>query len=191
MAMLASLEAVKANNKIPAEDTSMDDELVSWIEAASWVIEANAHRQFEKRERKEFFEGGLKSLCVKAYPIDSVLIVNVDGREVGGYVVDSERGVIHLKSGFGSRHDAAGYEVDAVYTGGFDEIPKQVEMACLLLTDRLRDSARESGQLIQSEKLGDYSITYAKYSVGDDATGLGVFCPGADILIKSFRGKAF
>ena len=191
MAMLASLEAVKANNKIPSDDTSKDALLTAWIEAASWVLEQFTHRFFEKKERTEYFEGGLRNLCVKAYPTESVSSVKVNGKEVDGYVIDPEIGVIHLASRFGSRDEAYGYEVEVVYTGGYDEMPAAVTQACLLLTDRFYASAEEEGQLVQSEKLGDYSITYAKYSVGDDASGLGVFCPGAQLLIRSLSGRGF
>lgn len=195
MTMLATLEEVKTNRKVPSGDTSQDAALMAWIEAASWVIEEYTHRKFEKAERTEWFEGGLRSLAVKGYPIESVESVVVDGVEIdtAKCIVDSAKGIIHLKRGFGTREGAAGYEVEVTYTGGFDDgdYPAAAKQACLLLVDRFVDSAEEQGQLVQSEKLGDYSITYAKYSVGDDASGLGVFCPAAALFIKSLSGRAF
>ena len=193
MTMLAAVADVKKDIGIPVEDTSKDDVLAAWIEAASHVVETYAHRLFSLSERTENFEGGLKNLVVSAYPVASVKSVVADGKAVEGYVVDSERGIVHLKEGFGSRRGASGYEVQITYTGGFAEadMPSAVKMAARVLARRLYESADDEGQLVQAEKLGDYSITYAKYSVKDDASGLGVFCPAAALLIKSVSGRGF
>lgn len=193
--MLATLNEVKENRKVPSYDVSQDTALLAWIEAASWVVEQYAHREFAKEERTEWFEEGLSSLAVKAYPIHEVVSIKVNGSpvNVSNCVVDSKRGIIHFKNGFGVREGAKGYEVEVTYVGGFDEgeIPAAAKLACMLLVDRFIGSSEEQGQLVQSEKLGDYSITYAKYSVGDDASGLGVFCPAAATFIKSMSGRAF
>lgn len=193
MTMLATLEEVKANRKIPVTDPSQDATLSAWIEAASWVIETYTHRKFEKKNYVEWFESGLKSLAVKAYPVESIQYIKLNGVEIdtSKCIVDQENGIIHMKGGFGERYGAEGYEVEVSYTGGFTEYPKAAVQACLVLTDRFADSMEQQGQLVQSEKLGDYSITYAKYSVGDDASGLSTFCAAAQILIRSLSGRAF
>lgn len=139
---LTTIEALKGELQIPAEDTSQDAVLARYINAASDAIRAFCSRDFAKDRRTETKQGfGGPSLLLKAYPVLEVHSVEVKGKPVTDYSLDEATGVLWRDAGW-PRSETPNVTVD--YTAGYvtpaqaddDEtlerdLPHDLEEACI------------------------------------------------------------
>ncbi|QJC52790.1 phage head-tail connector protein [Paenibacillus albicereus] len=163
--MLTTLSKAKQQLLIMPEDSSADEQVALYLQAASEAVELYCRRSFELKERTELCSGlGSTMLPLRAYPVASILTVGEPEQLITNFV-ELEDGMLFRKE-----HWPRGiFNIPVRYTGGFvlpsDEpggpeptLPKSIELACLLLCKLLYSG--EWGKV--SERIGDYSVTYDK-----------------------------
>ena len=182
---LTTLKAVKTELEIT--DTSQDVFLLSLIEEASSMIREYTGREWAQATYIEYVAGGNNfSLVLNNFPIQNIEYVKVYGREIDKlyYLVDKEAGILFGSSGWGatfllmagfSSPIPAGivptYEVK--YTAGYvllgeqgegEKLPPAIERVCKDLVKVLY-FARKRDDAVQSERLGDYSVSYKESKI--------------------------
>lgn len=168
--MLATLSKAKQQLLILPEDSSADEQVTLFLEAASEAVELYCRRSFELKERTELCSGlGSTMLPLRAYPVVSILTVGELDNLITNFV-ELDDGMLFRKE----RWPCGVFNVPVQYTGGFvlpsDEpgspestLPKSIELACLLLCKLLYSG--EWGKV--SERIGDYFVTYDKGPDGE------------------------
>lgn len=168
--MLSTLSKAKQQLLILQEDTTVDDQVLMCLQAASEAIEQYCRRSFELKERTELCSGlGSTILPLRAYPVTSILSVGDPSCPITDYVQFDE-GMLYREQ----RWPCGSFNIQVHYVGGYvlprDEdgapvsnLPISVEYACLLLCKQLYSG--EWGKV--SERIGDYSVTYEKGSDGE------------------------
>lgn len=140
---LTTIEALKRELQIAVEDTSQDETLARFINAASDAIRAFCNRDFAKARRSETKQGsGGPSLLLKAYPVIEIHSAKVNGKPVRDYSFDKATGVLWRDAGW-PRSETPNVEVE--YTAGYvtpaqsddDEtlerdLPHDLEEACII-----------------------------------------------------------
>lgn len=179
---LVTLQDVKDYYGYPDSDDALVQDL---IDRASAMIESYTKRKFESASYTEFLDGGGVDLIVKERPIQSVASIrdfadpnNPITVDADDYTVYESRGYIRYSTqGYGngiladySTRDtlpvaervwtfgAKRWEVQ--YTGGYTEIPLDIQQATIWLVGSLKEQI-ETGGTYASESLGDYSYTLA------------------------------
>lgn len=140
---LTTIEALKAELSIPHDDTSRDQLLARYINAASDAIRAYCGRDFARAHRVETVAGsGGVTLFLSLFPVDEVHRVAIDVQEVTDYQADTELGVLRRAAGWPCA-EVPNIEVD--YTGGYvtpeqarqdtaleRTLPYDIEEACIV-----------------------------------------------------------
>lgn len=137
---LTTIDALKSELQIAAEDTSQDAVLARYINAASDAIRAFCGRDFARARLTDVRQGsGGPAVLLRAYPIVEVHDVDANGKPVTDYRLDRDTGVLWRAAGW-PRSETPNVEVE--YTGGYvtpaqaDEhterdLPYDIEEACL------------------------------------------------------------
>lgn len=177
---LTTLDALKT--ELGITDTSEDELLDHLIDQASALVETYCNRCFAKQTYREIIPGyGNLYLALSVRPVVSVKSVKRDGVAITDYYLDSPNsGLLYRRVGWGwspkilwgltwhvePNSELANYEVE--YTAGFvlpgnpdRTLPADIEKACLDIA-KTWYLENKQGNGIQSESLGDYSVTYAK-----------------------------
>jgi len=162
--------------------TAEDALLSKLIDQASAMIETYCNRCFAKQKYRETIPGyGNVYLALSVRPVVSVESVKEEGRVITDYSLDSpSSGLLYRRTGWGwnpgiawnitwhimANSELANYEVE--YTAGYGlpgepdrTLPADIERACLEIA-KTWYLENQQGTNIQSESLGDYSVTYAK-----------------------------
>lgn len=163
---LCSIDDVKTY--LGLTGTDHDTRLTALVEAASEAIESFCRRQFTQTQHTEYHDGmGSGVLLLDHHPAQSVTSVKVDANRAfasaeaidsDDYVVYGDEGMIQLVAGT----FAAGVRnVQVVYTAGYSAIPDDVAQACVQLVAAWFHRGRQGADGIDTERLGDYSASYA------------------------------
>jgi len=177
---LTTLSTVK--EELGIADSSKDTLLQNLIDQASAYVEHYCNRIFALQKYKETVaaHGGLY-LALSMRPVIDVESVKENGQLITDYVLETpDSGLLYRKAGWGWKPmlnwvitwqplpnaDMQTYEV--VYTAGYilpsetgRTLPYDIERACIeIIKSWYMDI--ESGRRIQSESIGDYSVTYAR-----------------------------
>lgn len=185
---LVSLQKVKQELEI--NDSSQDSFLNSLINEASSLIKEYTEREFGIGEYIEYVKGeNTQNLILTHYPIQEVKYVKELGREIPPemYMVIKDKGILFSSYGWGASYlmlkgtitmAPAGYVqfYEVRYKAGYvlpedtqntgDKLPEAIERVCLDIVKILYNS-RKKDDSIQSERLGDYSVTFKDSKLGE------------------------
>ncbi|QCT03295.1 hypothetical protein E6C60_2583 [Paenibacillus algicola] len=163
--MLATLNKAKAFMGVSEEDDSQDLTILSALAAASAAIERECNRSFEHKLYRQTLDGsGTQFLRLRNYPVESVSLLKVDGKEedADSFTIEPENGMLFRRSGWpqGARlvevEYLAGYTLPSDETGAEPAtLPENIQLACIMLAQIL---LRSPG--VKSERVGDISVTY-------------------------------
>lgn len=140
---LTTIETLKAELGIPAEDTSRDQQLARYINAASDAIRAYCGRDFARAQRTEYLTGsGRSALLLSLFPLVEVHRVAIGEQEITDYQSDAELGILRRAAGWPCA-DLPNILVE--YTGGYvtpeqarqdpeleRNLPHDLEEACIV-----------------------------------------------------------
>jgi len=153
---LTSLDNVKMYLFNSTSGTTYDDLLEMLIDEVTVMIEMECgDRRFKNSgdNIEEYYSGveGGKIVFPKAWPIEEVIGVEVNSGTQGNptwepidtdtYSVDYNSGMIYIGTKFSI--GIGNYKV--VYKGGYDEIPKDIEMAAIKMVAKEFDKRRSQG----------------------------------------------
>ena len=163
--------------------SSADDLLTEINERVSAAIRAHCGRPFEATSYSEYHDGeGHDSIFLHRAPVNSVAGLSVDTAGVlsADYVVYPEAAMIRMVSGtFGSgkRNVLVNYEA------GEASVPADVKQAALDWIKAVYDARGiTAASTIQSERTGDYAVTYR-----DDATSAAAMPGSVRELLIMYR----
>lgn len=164
--LLVSLKRTKSALHIPEAVTEYDDHLTFYIASASEAIEKECRRSFVKKEYTEICSGiNSRMLAVSNYPVHEVLEIRSDSGKIYDYHSVLDECFLFSPEGWPDGE----YNLTARYIGGYvlpsdnpndpePDLPQSLQMACLMLVKMMYSG--EWGK--QQERIGDYSVTYAK-----------------------------
>jgi len=190
MTALIELSDAKAMLGISEEDTTDDLRLDALIGAASELIEVYLRRKLRYGEHEETAWQQGECLWLRGYPVTEVHEIKSGDQELDVSVaLDKEAGLLRRKDGRPWPLLSEGYSVR--YTGGLETIPKTIQQACLMMVQQLDETAKHGGGVVASERIGDYSVTYAAAgSAGAQAgSGLDAFSPAIEALLRPWIGR--
>ena len=164
--------------------------LASLISAASAAADRYCGRLFDSAARTEIYDGtGDRYLMLRAFPLTSVNNITVTDESGNTYTIATAdltlhlgRGEIRIKAG-ASASDCSyfptGFQnISVPYTGGYLTVPADVQQAVVHITEAML-LANDQGGDLDSEKLGDYAVSY-----GNDEEGISTV---ARQLLGSYR----
>ena len=164
-----------------------DAEATAAIIAAQQVAEGYLNRALVQDEQDEVFDlDGPHSVLLRAYPVDSLVSVTLDGVELEGCDVLKGSGILKLP-----RDAPQGEWLRVRYVGGFApaDVPHPVKVACALIWLAISQATDNHGQQVVTERLDGYSVTYI--SPAQAVNGLDRLAPAAAALLAPYRGKAW
>lgn len=163
---MTTIEKVKSYLEITSSNyDTVISQLISNVDS---FLKKTLGREFTKEERTEYFDGGVKHIVLKEYPIDSSqpLAVyynshnqsNPSWNEIdsSNYVVYDSEGILEHYGKFpsGKRN------IKVVYTGGYSEIPDDLELLAKQLVAKIFERRKASGK--SSESLNGARIDWEK-----------------------------
>lgn len=186
MPMLTKVETAKTFFGIPDDDTSQDGVLSLVLEMASSAIEINCGREFACKPRSQKLSGnGGAQIVLGHYPIVSVESVMIHDEPDQEFEIFPDQGILFRKN----KWTRGEFNIAVSYTAGYitpsmatdqepPNLPKSLEMACLLLAKQMMD-----GHLgVKSERLGDHTVEYEQ--------AVANLPPAVMALIAPFKGRA-
>jgi len=160
--------------------------LTTLIASASVAIQNYCNRNFvlPAEDYEEAYDGdGDCELLLRKFPISSITAVTIieeDGTEVAinptEFRIKAETGLIRFKPDSTATYTyfPHGFQnVRVEYKAGFEDVPEDVQQACVLLVCRLRQREKRDEEVV-SESLGDYQASYSKQAVAGDAGPAGL-----------------
>ncbi len=166
LAMIVSLADAKANLNIPADDTSRDEELRGFVEAATGVIERYVGAVV-RTTHTEDYDGGGTAIALDHPPVLAITQVTEGGGVLAAsdYKVDGPSGVLMRQLGDerytwqpGSRN------ISVQYVAGMAIIPAHYTLAAKIIIRHMWETTRNSGgsrpALVETD-LVDASSSYA------------------------------
>lgn len=124
---IVTVDEVKKQLNIPLEDTSQDDELATFIESVTDVIE-HVTGPVVPRSVTEVHDGGAEQVVLRRRPVLSVTSVTEAGAVVNaaGYTQSLAAGVLYRTSGAWAGRRAS---VTVVYQAGRESTPASIKQA--------------------------------------------------------------
>ena len=165
-------------------DDDLGGRLTALTDAACELVELYLNRKLPKAQHTEIHSGGGEALTLKAYPVESVAEVTLNGAPIDHHGLIPESGLLYRRTGW-PRHPG-GYVVK--YTGGLDAIPASIKQAVALLVESMADAVDNKGQQIASERLADYQVSYFRAA---EAIGLAALSGAAAALLAPHRNKGY
>lgn len=152
--MTFDLQTAKKRLGIDPGDIDSDQEILAILAATMRTAENYTDRRFERaNDVDEFFEETGRVLSLKRYPVETVDLIASDSLQLldpATYRVSRGNGLIYLNGwswAFGRR-------VEVVYTGGYAEIPPDVEIALWAIFDLIWEAnAATTGQTVPTDDL--------------------------------------
>lgn len=149
--MLTTTAKVKSYLQISS--TNYDSLIETIVKGISSSIETYLNREVGEQERTEYFDGSEKALILSSYPLQGEGLVvqvnrgtnlspsweNVSGND---YDVEVEVGVIALKYAVSSGIR----RVRVTYTGGYAEVPFDLELVATQLSAKSFDQRKAQGK---------------------------------------------
>lgn len=152
-----------------------DDLLESLIKRASASIESYCRREFDAQDITEEFKGtGSKEYVPAQYPINSIsklsvrtgLIGQDSWREISSNLYNHNGNVVMYSGTFSDKPRM--YKLE--YNAGYSTIPDDIKQATIDLVGFFYITRQGRG--IKSEKIGDYSVTFADFTDAIEAIGV-------------------
>lgn len=144
------------------------DELTGLLRSASNILERQAGRLFELKERTELHNGdGSRTLFVDNIPVSSVASITVVDSGNNSTVYNMFSDTFRMDSDIGEvqfRPDVSGtftfgfQNVTVVYTAGFAAIPDDIQEAVIQIVIAMQDRGRTKTR----ERLEDYEAAFAQ-----------------------------
>ncbi len=152
--------------------------------AAQASVETYLGRPVANAERTEIRRPAGEVL-LKCWPVSSIAqITDEAGKEITEYRLIGATGELRLDEPFTG-------ELTVIYTGGYDPVPADINLAIALSAGAMLQSIETGGQVIASERLGDWSASYASAAGGNGAAGSGSagLSPAAMALLEPYRSR--
>ena len=161
--MLTTIEAVKEQLCIPADDTSQDNMLERMIKAATDAIEAECRRDFEKQEYEDTFQlphYRIKDgLILSGYPVDEVIEIKLNEEELFDWEINKRLGFISSNKAKETGELKVKYTAGYILPGETDrDLPYDIEDACILLAASNYNTGGAAG--IKDERVDQLQIRY-------------------------------
>lgn len=166
-----------------ASDDDLNGRLGLLVEMSVELVEAHLNRRLVKGSYTEQHSGG-RVIALRAYPVESVERVTMNGDEAPYDYLVRDSGLLFRRDGW--PEIPGGYEV--TYTGGLDPIPKAILQAVALMVSTMAGVTDNKGQLIASESLSDYRVSYVRMA---ETAGIGGLCPAAAWLLAPYRNMSW
>ena len=189
---LTTLTKVKAYLGITGSD---DDTLLgTLIDAASKAIKQYCKDNISETTYTEYYDGPrTNELALRHRPIVSITDIWDDpDRDFtdddkldysdDDYVYYADEGIV---KGYAHLFYEGSKNIKITYTAGYSIIPADVDLACQIQVAYWYNRAKAKSDAVESEKLGEYSISYAKAQAGGP-TPAGL-CDEARILVRRYR----
>jgi hypothetical protein len=158
--MLTTLAKLKIHLEIPSADLTLDAKLTSFGEAATKAINLYCNQQLEQATVTEYISGNNKvDLILKSKPTTITSIVE-DGLAITGFTFNE----YYVYKADNVRWFNGIDNIVAVYTAGYTSanVPADLEMAVLLLTEHLFRQNQDRSLSRQSVSKGGESTSYVK-----------------------------
>ena len=157
------------------ESDNHDALLSDLIAGASSAIESFCRTTFSPFERIEYIDGtGANDILLSHTPVIEIL----DLRDAADYKFESaqpipeENMMLHEDIGAVALISGVFYKgvrtVRANYQSGYESVPADVRAACIRLAAAWFNRARQGGDGISGESLGDYSVRYESMDIPAD-----------------------
>jgi len=163
--------------------SSADDLLEGIAGRVSAAVRAYCGRPFEATDYIEFYDGeGHDTIFLRRLPLVSLASLSADGAGVlsAEYECYSEEGMIRLVAGSfasGKRN------LRVAYRAGEDAVPEDVKQAALDWIKGVYDARGiTAASTIQSERTGDYAVTYR-----DDASSAAAMPGSVREILSLYR----
>jgi hypothetical protein len=181
---LTTVPACKAFRGIPGDVTEHDDELARLITAVQEWLERECERTFEQATVTEYYHGQDWTHCliVARPPIVSVTNLWDDPLRVyttpltsSLYAVpvagtdDANAGIIRLD---GYKFQAGIQNIKITYTGGFQEIPPDLEQAAIEMVWAAREKGAHNLVGVRSRSIADGSVQFVNLGWESLADGI-------------------
>lgn len=156
-------------NKVKIELNIEEDEILyQLIERASRMIEDYTHRIFVKQGYQETLNNINKDkIILSQIPVISIETILMDEDILLSYdKFDAESGIVYLDNWWGSFYIMPVNKIIIEYTAGYEEIPGEIENACIELVKDMYAN-RNSSVRVDSERIGSYSVSYGSTSILD------------------------
>jgi len=152
---IVTVADVQAMLGLGADD--MSGRLSGLVDAACVMVEEYLNRWLTKKVYTQVCSGGGEAPTLKAYTVEAVTEVMLDGVVVPGGVLDADKGLLYRQGGRPWPPMPGGYRV--TYTGGLSEVPAPIKQACALLVAALDNTVQNKGQQVVSERLSEYQVS--------------------------------
>ncbi len=152
MAEWYEIENLRTRVGLASDDPSKDTELIDAADVALAVAESYCDRKFMQQVTTDVFTHIIRStLSLTRYPVETITSLDPDI----AHHIDMQNGVIFLE------RFTAEKEMTVVYEGGYDPVPKDLNLALKFIFDTVYASASGAATGgVKSVKLGDLSISY-------------------------------
>ena len=174
------LQTAKQRLNIPPADTTQNNAIQAALDAVLAFAEKYCDRQFlYSGQRVSFYYFTGRVLQLHRYPIDQILQVS---QSVGDYKVHRIAGQIEFPG------NQAFDEITIDYTGGYQPLPADLEMAFWMIFDDVYGAVSGTGGIsaggVKSVRVGEISVAYDTGAQASSGGGLSLFgMPNA--LVKS------
>jgi len=169
--VLTTVNTLKEQIGIPAEENSQDSLFERLIRAATDAIETECRREFEKREYEDTFQlphDRIKEgLILSGYPVDEILEVKLNEEELLDWEINKRSGFISSK-----KAKETG-ELKVKYTAGYilpdpdnnenRDLPYDIEDACIMLALFSYNTSASSG--IRTEQADQLRLQFTEEDI--------------------------
>jgi Phage gp6-like head-tail connector protein len=133
---LVTLDIVKQELSIPADNTAQDARLNRYISQASAQIHTYTQRIFPVQTYRnqylaDWHDGSAAALILSAWPVTQLLTVTEGGVAVTDYTLNAEAGLVWRQDPGAAFAGAWNAETVADFEAGYADIPDDIEAACL------------------------------------------------------------
>lgn len=178
------VSAANVSEMLGLGDDDLGGRLPALTDAACELVELYLNRKLLLGFHTEIHSGGGDALALKAYPVESVEGVMLNGAPMEYHGLIPESGLLYRRDGW--PRVPGGYTVK--YAGGLSTIPSSIKQAVALLVEAMADAVENKGQQIASERLADYQVSYFRAA---EAIGLAALSGAAAALLAPHRNKGY
>lgn len=184
---LVTLEKAMGYLGMGADDAAIPVELFdAYLNAASEMILRYLRRGIAYGDYEDARDGGGEALKLYAYPVEDVKSVTVNGVAVSGWILDDANGLLFCGR-WGERWPETRQGIRVAYTAGYEPMPEVLQLATALLAQALMEANQASGQIIASERMDLYSVSYL--SAQADRQGLDGLAPAVASMVWPYRSR--
>ncbi len=185
--MAYDLESARVRIGLMPDDSSKDSQINTAMGGALSFAERYCNRQFiKKTESVKFVHFFNNNLQLSRYPIESVIKISSGTSQISSFHVDEKLGVLTFENNICS------HELIVDYTGGYEVLPADLEMALWRLFDScwaiMGGSGGATGGVIKAISSAGARVEYdVKSSASSGAGANGVSDPFAESILDLYR----